>query len=102
MHLVRHRTALNRIHATLLAFGNPGPVADLFGLGGREMRPGDAAAVGTAAQWASDTAAALHLLDELDADITRWERALRRLGADHRYVPYVPLLVTASAERPHG
>lgn len=99
MHLVRHRTALNRIHATLLAFGNPGPVADLFGLGGREMRPGDAAAVGTAAQWASDTAAALHLLDELDADITRWERALRRLGADHRYVP---LLVTASAERPHG
>ena len=32
LHLVRHRTALkNRIHATLLAFGHPCPVSDLFG-----------------------------------------------------------------------
>jgi transposase len=34
LHLVRHRTALkNRIHATLLAFGKPCPVSDLFGAG---------------------------------------------------------------------
>ena len=32
LHLVRHRTALkNRIHATLMTFGRPVPVADLFG-----------------------------------------------------------------------
>src|SRR6188508_3668558 len=38
LHLVRHRTALkNRIHATLLAFGHPCPVSDLFGAGGREL-----------------------------------------------------------------
>src|SRR5436305_1215590 len=31
LHLVRHRTALkNRIHATLMAFGHPCPVSDLF------------------------------------------------------------------------
>src|SRR5213082_593310 len=38
LHLVRHRTSLkNRIHATLLAFGHPCPVSDLFGVGGREL-----------------------------------------------------------------
>jgi hypothetical protein len=38
LHLVRHRTALkNRIHATLLAFGKPCPVSDLFGAGGRQL-----------------------------------------------------------------
>ena len=38
LHLVRHRTALkNRIHATLIAFGHPCPVADLFGAAGRRL-----------------------------------------------------------------
>ena len=38
LHLVRHRTALkNRIHATLIAFGHPVPVSDLFSTGGREL-----------------------------------------------------------------
>src|SRR4051794_10382719 len=37
-HLVRHRTTLkNRIHATLITFGHPCPVSDLFGLAGREL-----------------------------------------------------------------
>jgi transposase len=37
LHLVRHRTALeDRIHATLIAFGHPLPVPDLFGTKGRE------------------------------------------------------------------
>jgi transposase len=32
LHLVGHRTALkNRIHATLMSFGHPCPVSDLFG-----------------------------------------------------------------------
>jgi transposase len=37
--------------------------------------------------WGGDTAAALHLIDQLDAEIPGCGRALRRLGADHRYVP---------------
>lgn len=38
LHLVRHRTALkNRIHATLITFGHPVPVSDLFGVAGREL-----------------------------------------------------------------
>jgi transposase len=39
VHLVQHRTALkNRIHATLVTFGHPCPVSDLFGLAGRVLR----------------------------------------------------------------
>src|SRR5687768_11838271 len=38
LHLVRHRTTLkNRIHATLMTFGHPCPVSDLFGHAGREL-----------------------------------------------------------------
>jgi len=38
LHLVRHRTTLkNRIHATLMTFGHPCPVSDLFGHVGREL-----------------------------------------------------------------
>jgi transposase len=80
LHLVRHRTALkNRSHATLLAFGHPCPVSDLFGVGGRKLL----ARLALPEPWAADTAAALHLIDQLDAEITGCERALRRLGADH-------------------
>ena len=89
LHLVRHRTALkNRIHATLLAFGHPCPVSDLFGTGGRELL----ARLALPEPWAADTTAALHLIDELDHEIAECERALRIAGADHRYVP---LLMTA-------
>jgi transposase len=38
LHLVRHRVMLkNRIHSSLLAFGKPCPVSDLFGKSGREL-----------------------------------------------------------------
>ena len=38
LHLVRHRVALkNRIHATLITFGKPCPVSDLFGTKGRNL-----------------------------------------------------------------
>jgi transposase len=84
LHLVRHRTALkNRIHATLLAFGHPCPVSDLFGTGGRQLL----ARLALPEPWAGDTTAALHLIDELDHEIAECERALRQVGADHRYVP---------------
>src|SRR3954471_12453321 len=88
LHLVRHRTGLkNRIHATLMAFGHPCPVADLFGAAGRQLL----ADLALPEPWAGDVAAALHLIDSLDAEINACEAALRAAGADH---PYVPLLMS--------
>src|ERR671911_1188633 len=84
LHLVRHRTALKtRIHATLLAFGHPCPVSDLFGGAGRRLLDG----VGRPEPWAGDVVAALRLIDLLDGEIDEVEAALRREGAEHRYVP---------------
>jgi len=89
LHLVRHRTALkNRVHATLLAFGKPCPVSDLFGTAGRELL----ARLEVPEPWASDVLAAVGLIDTLDGQIDGIERDLRRLGPDH---PYLPLLMTA-------
>ena len=89
LHLHRHRTALkNRIHATLLAFGKPCPVSDLFGAGGRQLL----ARLTLPEPWIGNVTAALALIDDLDGQIDGCERELRRLGADH---PYVPLLMTA-------
>src|SRR3954468_2625534 len=75
LQLVRHRSALkNRIHGTLLAFGHPCPVSDLFGTGGRELL----ARLALPEPWAGDTTDALALIDVLDEQIHDCERALRR------------------------
>lgn len=37
LHLVKHRTSLNRIHSTLIAFGHQRSMSDLFGVSGREL-----------------------------------------------------------------
>lgn len=88
LHLVRHRTALkNRVHATLLAFGHPCPVSDLFGVSGRELL----AKLDVPQPWADDMRAALMLIDTLQAEVDGIEVELRTLGADH---PYVPLITT--------
>src|SRR3954465_13236923 len=74
LHLVRHRTALkNRIHATLMAFGHPCPVSDLFGVAGRRLLDG----LALPEPWAADVAAALRLIDDLDEQIDGCEAALR-------------------------
>jgi len=84
LHLVRHRTALkNRIHATLVAFGVPCPVSDLFGSNGRELL----ARLQLPDPWAGTVTASLQLIEDLDGQITSCERELRALGADHEYVP---------------
>jgi transposase len=88
LHLVRHRVALkNRVHSTLMAFGKPCPVSDLFGERGRELLE----RLEVPDPWRSDVLAAVALIDELDREITEVERELQRLGADH---PYVSLLTT--------
>jgi transposase len=84
LHLVRHRSSLKqRVHSTLLAHGIPCPVSDLFGVRGRELL----ARLGLPEPWAADVEASLRLLDELEREIEACERELRRLGAEHRYVP---------------
>jgi transposase len=88
LHLVRHRTALkNRIHATLIAFGHPLPVSDLFGTRGRELL----GRLEVPEPWASTLVTSLAHVDALDRDIGACEGELRRLGADH---PDIPLLTT--------
>ncbi len=89
LHLVRHRTGLkNRIHATLIAFGHPCPVSDLFGASGGQLLE----RLEIPEPWAGTVKASLALIEELEVEIDRCERDLRQLGADH---PYVPRLMTA-------
>src|SRR6266576_120040 len=84
LHLVRHRTALkNRIHATLLAFGKPCPVSDLFGVAGRELLD----RLEVPQRWRGTLDASLQLIEDLDGQVRSCERELRALGADHEYVP---------------
>ena len=84
LHLVRHRTSLkNRIHATLITFGHPVPVSDLFGIRGRELL----SALAIPEPWATTLARSLALVDELERQIGACEEELRALGADHVYVP---------------
>jgi hypothetical protein len=84
LHLVRHRSSLKqRVHAVLLTHGRPCPVSDLFGLRGRRLL----ADLGLPEPWQATIEASLRLIDELDREISECERELRRLGADHRYVP---------------
>jgi transposase len=84
LHLVRHRSSLkHRIHAVLLAHGKPCPVSDLFGVAGRRLLE----RIALPEPWAGHVAASLRLIDELDTEIGACEGELRRLGADHRYIP---------------
>jgi transposase len=84
LHLVRHRSSLKqRVHAVLLTHGKPCPVSDLFGARGRQLL----ARLGLPEPWQGTIEAGLRLIDELDREISECERELRRLGADHRYIP---------------
>jgi transposase len=88
LHLVRHRTALkNRIHATLMTFGHPVPMADLFGESGRELLDRQH----LPSPWSETLATSLRVVDELDERIRACTDELRALGADH---PAIPLLMT--------
>jgi transposase len=84
LHLVRHRSSLKqRVHALLLAHGKPCPVSDLFGVSGRQLL----ARLALPKPWAGHLQAGLRLIDELDREIDDCEAELKRLGADHRYLP---------------
>jgi transposase len=89
LHLVRHRTSLkNRIHGTLIAFGEPCPVSDLFGHAGRELLD----RLQIPDPWRRNVDASLRLIDDPELQISGLTVQLKRMGADHRYIL---VLVTA-------
>jgi Transposase IS116/IS110/IS902 family len=61
----------------------PCPVSDLFGVRGRQLL----ARLDLPEPWHGTIEGSLGPIDELDREIADCERELRRLGADHRYVP---------------
>jgi len=86
--LVHKRTSLkNRVHAILFQHGLWAPVGDLFGVGGRRFLE----RCELPEPWRSSVAASLYLIDVFEEQITAIEQELRRLGAEHRYLP---LLIT--------
>jgi transposase len=88
LHLVKHKSMLkHRIHSTMMTFGHPCPVTDLFGVAGRELL--DWLAIPQ--PWRGTVDASLCLIDYLERQIDQIERELRATGADH---PYLPLLLT--------
>jgi len=88
LHLVRHRSALkNRIHATLIAFGHSRPMADLFGVAGRELLD----SLQLPEPWQANLRASLELTDDLTARVDALELELKHLGAHH---PSMSLLMT--------
>jgi transposase len=89
MHLVRHKTSLkNRIHSTLINFGRPCPVTDLFGAEGGKLL----AKLDVPEPWRGNVSAALCLIDDLERQIDQINRRLKAGHADHSYIP-LPLSV---------
>jgi transposase len=89
---VRHRTTLrNRIHATLIAFGHPCPVSDLFGHAGRELLD----RLQLPEPWRSNIDVSLQLIDDLDLQTSALTVQLRRQGASN-----IPAPSTRAARSP--
>ena len=82
LHLVKHKSALKcRIHSTLINFGRPCPVTDLFGVEGRELL----ARLEVPEPWRGNVSAALSLIDDLERQIDEINKRLRAAHADHPY-----------------
>jgi len=89
LHLVKHKSALkNRVHSTLINFGKPCPVTDLFGVEGRALL----ARLQVPQPWRGNITASVELIDDLEGQIAEINRKLRERHADH---PYIPLLMSA-------
>jgi transposase len=73
LHLVRHRTMFkNNIHATLIAFGKPCPVSDLFGVAGRKLLQ----SLKIPEPWHVAVVDALRRIDDLDEEIDQRQKQL--------------------------
>ena len=89
MHLVKHKSGLkNRVHSTLINFGRPCPVTDLFGVEGRRLLE----RLEVPEPWRGNVTASVALIDDLERQISAINYRLREDNADH---PYIPLLLSA-------
>jgi transposase len=89
LQLVKHKSALKcRIHSTLINFGRPCPVTDLFGAEGRRLL----ARLDVPETWRGNVTASLELIDDLERQISEVNR---RLKCGHADDPYIPLLLSA-------
>ena len=80
LHLVKHRSMLkNRIHSTLINFGRPCPVTDLFGVEGRKLL----ARLDVPDPWRGNVAASVALIDDLGDQIADANARLRAGHANH-------------------
>jgi transposase len=86
---VKHKSALkNRIHSTLINFGKPCPVTDLFGVEGRRLLK----RLQVPEPWRANITASVALIDDLERQISEINTRLNEGHADHSYIP---LLLTA-------
>jgi transposase len=93
LHLVKHRSMLkHRIHSTLINFGRPCPVTDLFGAEGRRMLE----KLDVPEPWRGNVTASIALIDDLERQISDINRRLKAGHADH---PYIPLLMSVPGIR---
>jgi transposase len=84
LHLVKHRSMLkHRIHSTLINFGRPCTVTDLFGVEGRRLLE----RLEVPEPWRSNVTASVALIDDLERQISAINRRLKDGHADHRYIP---------------
>jgi transposase len=84
LHLVKHKSALKcRVHSTLINFGMPCPVTDLFGAEGRRLL----ARLRVPEPWRGNITASVGLIDDLEDQIAEINRRLKAGHADHRYIP---------------
>jgi len=89
LHLVKHRSMLkHRIHSTLINFGRPCPVTDLFGVEGRRLLE----RLEVPEPWRGNVSASVVLIDDLERQINEANRRLRQGHTEH---PYIPLLMSA-------
>jgi len=80
LHLVKHRSMLKcRIHSTLINFGKPCPVTELFGVEGRELLK----RLEIPEPWRGNVTASVCLIDDLERQIEAVNRRLRASHADH-------------------
>jgi transposase len=84
LHLVKHKSMLkNRIHSSLISFGKPCPVTDLFGVEGRRLLE----RLQVPEPWRGNITASVELIDDLERQIAEINRRLKEGHADHRYIP---------------
>ena len=78
LHLVKHKSSLKcRIHSTMITFGHPCPVTDLFGVAGRELLD----RLQVPQPWRGTIDASLELIDDLERRIAEINRELKAGGA---------------------